>query len=205
MRGIVGAVRIVAGLALLATIVLQIADQLAHHAFLPGRYFAYFTIETALVDVVVLLAGGWWALRRSRDTALLTVVAMCTVVYAVVTTAVYNALLRDIHEAGYTSPDWMNEVLHVVIPLLLILDWILAPGRARLRLRALWWVVAYPLAWIAFTMLRGAADGWYPYPFLEPAGPHGIGGVVAYIVGLAAAMIVLALLATLRTRTKRLA
>ena len=76
---------------------------------------------------------------------------------------------------------------------------------ARLRLRALWWVVAYPVAWIAFTMLRGAADGWYPYPFLEPAGPHGIGGVVAYIVGLAAAMIVLALLATLRTRTKRLA
>ncbi|MGN6325499.1 Pr6Pr family membrane protein [Pseudolysinimonas sp.] len=202
MRRIVGAVRIVAGLALLATVVAQIADELAHAAFLPSRYFAYFTIQTALIDVVVLLVGGWWAVRRPRDTRLLTTVAMCTVVYAVVTTVVYNALLRGIVAPGYESPDWMNEMLHVVIPILLIVDWIVAPGRERLRGRAVWWIVAYPLAWIAFTMIRGGIDRWYPYPFLEPAGPNGVPGVVAYIVGLAAAMIALAFVAVLRTRPR---
>lgn len=199
MRRTVGAVRIVAGLALLATVVAQIADELAHDAFAPARYFAYFTIQTALIDVVVLLVGGWWAWRRPRDTRLLTIVALCTAVYAVVTTVVYNALLRGIVSPGYTSPDWMNEVLHVVVPILLILDWIVAPGRARLRWRDAWWIVAYPLAWIAFTMIRGAIDGWYPYPFLEPSGPNGVPGVAAYIVGLAVAMIGLAFLARFRT------
>jgi hypothetical protein len=200
MRRTVGAVRIVAGLVLLATIVAQIADELAHGAFLADRYFVYFTIQTALIGVVVLLAGGWWAWRRPRDTTLLTTVAMCAAVYAVVTTVVYNVLLRGIVESGYEPPDWMNEVLHVAIPVLLIVDWLVAPGRARLRWRTAWWIVVYPLAWIAFTMIRGAADGWYPYPFLEPDGPNGIPGVVAYIVGLALAMVGLAFLAVGRTR-----
>jgi len=200
-RRIVAAVRIVAGLALLATIVAQIADELAHGVLLADRYFVYFTIQTALIDVVVLLAGGWWARRRPRDTVLLTTVAMCTVGYAVVTTVVYNALLRGIVVEGYVPPDWMNEVLHVVIPTLLIVDWIVAPGRARLRWRAAWWVLVYPLAWILLTMIRGAIDGWYPYPFLEPDGPNGIPGVVAYIAGLALAMLGLAFLAVRRTRS----
>jgi hypothetical protein len=202
MRRAIGIVRIVAGVGLLLTIVLQIGDELAHGSYLPARYFAYFTIETALIDVVVLVAGGWWALRRPRDTRLLTTVAMCAVPYAIVTTVVYNLLLRGLPPDGYEPPDWMNEVLHVVIPALLIVDWLVAPGRARLRLRSLWWVVIYPLGWIAFTMVRGAIDGWYPYPFLEPTGPAGIPGVVAYVVGIAAAMVVLALGATLYTRLR---
>jgi len=202
MRRIVGAVRIVAGLALLATLIAQITDELAHAALLPSRYFAYFTIQTALIDIVVLLVGGWWSLRRPRDTGLLTTVAMCTVVYAIVTTVVYNVLLRGIASPGYHPPDWMNEMLHVVIPILLVVDWVVAPGRKRLRRRALWWIVAYPVAWVTFTMIRGAVDGWYPYPFLEPDGPRGVPGVVAYIVGLAIAMVGLAFLATLRTRLR---
>lgn len=202
MRRVIGAVRIVAGLGLLGTIVAQIADELAHGTFLPDRYFAYFTIQTALGDVLVLLAGGWWAVRRPRDTALLTTVAMCAVPYAVVTTAVYNLLLRGLPSVGYEPPDWMNEVLHVVVPALLVVDWILAPGRARLRLRASGWVLLYPAVWIASTMLRGAIDGWYPYPFLEPGGRAGVPGVVAYVAGLAVVMAALALLATLRTRRR---
>lgn len=203
MRRAIGVVRIVAGLGLLLTVVVQIGDELAHGAYEPTRYFAYFTIQTALIDVVVLVVGGWWALRHPHDTRLLTVAAMCAVPYAIVTTVVYNLLLRGIAPVGYEPPDWMNEVLHVVIPAVLIIDWIVAPGRARLRLRELWWVTPYPLAWVAFTMIRGAADGWYPYPFLEPGGPAGVPGVVLYVVGIAVVMIVLALLATLRTRASR--
>ena len=25
----------------------------------------------------------------------------------------------------------------------------------------------YPLAWLAFTLVRGALIGWYPYPFVD--------------------------------------
>jgi len=59
--------------------------------------------------------------------------------------------------------------MHVWFPIYIALDWLLAPGRPRLRWSALGVVVSYPLAWLAFTLIRGAVDGWYPYPFLDPA------------------------------------
>lgn len=200
MRRTIAVIRIVAGIALLATVGYEISDDLAHHAFDPSDYFAYFTIETALADVVVLLVGGWWAMRHARDSVLLSTAAMCIAVYAVITTVVYNALLRGLADSGYQGPDWINEVLHVAIPILLILDWIVAPGRAPLRWRQTWWVLLYPLAWIVFTMVRGAIDAWYPYPFLVPGGAGGVAGVVEYIAGLAVAMVALGLLAVQRTR-----
>ena len=29
------------------------------------------------------------------------------------------------------------------------------------------WAFAWPLAWVAYTFVRGAVTGWYPYPFLD--------------------------------------
>lgn len=61
----------------------------------------------------------------------------------------------------------------------------------------MWWVLLYPLAWVAFTVIRGILTNWWPYPFLDPAGPNGVGGVVAYIVGIAAFMSLNAFIALL--------
>ncbi|WP_309620738.1 Pr6Pr family membrane protein, partial [Salinibacterium sp.] len=63
------------------------------------------------------------------------------------------------------------------------LDWLLSPGRPALRWTGLRYVVIYPLAWVAFTMLRGAATGWFPYPFLEPS--TGALSISVYVVGIA--------------------
>ena len=41
------------------------------------------------------------------------------------------------------------------------------------------WLV-YPILWVRLTLLRGAVDGWYPYPFLDPA--DGGYGMVAIVV-----------------------
>ena len=50
-----------------------------------------------------------------------------------------------------------------------MLDWIVDPPTDRLSLRdGLLWLV-FPLVWTALTLVRGAVDGWYPYPFLDPA------------------------------------
>ena len=43
--------------------------------------------------------------------------------------------------------------------------------------------LAYPLVWTALTLARGASDGWYPYPFLNPAnGGYGQVAVTAVAV-----------------------
>jgi hypothetical protein len=49
-----------------------------------------------------------------------------------------------------------------------VADWFADPPQVRLTIRdAVVWLV-YPIAWTAFTIGRGAVDGWYPYPFLDP-------------------------------------
>ena len=85
-----------------------------------------------------------------------------------------------------TAVVWVDRVLHRVLPLVLMLDWLIDPPTTRLNWRrALWWL-AYPAVWLAYTMIRGALTGRYPYPFLDPAnGGYGIVAVycAAILVG----------------------
>ena len=48
----------------------------------------------------------------------------------------------------------------------------------------------FPLLWTAWTMVFGAVDGWYPYPFLDPD-EEGWGAVVVAIAGITAFFLVL--------------
>lgn len=182
-RRVLGAIRIVVGLFVLVTITIQIADRLLNNAFDPGEYFSYFTIQSCLITIVVLLVGGVMALHRRQDTVLYTSVRVSIVAYAVVTAGVYNLLLRSVPYEGFQGLQWPNEILHVWIPLFIALDWLLSPGRPALPWSALRIPIIYPVLWLAFTLIRGAFTATYPYPFIDPA-TAGWGSVVAYIVGL---------------------
>ena len=75
---------------------------------------------------------------------------------------------------------WVDVVLHKIFPIVVVLDWIIDPPQTRMSWRdGLLWL-AFPLVWTGFTLVRGAIDGWYPYPFLDPA--HGGYGTVAVVV-----------------------
>jgi hypothetical protein len=41
--------------------------------------------------------------------------------------------------------------------------------------------LVYPAVWTIVILIRGATDGWVPYPFLDPA--QGYGVVAIYCVG----------------------
>lgn len=204
-RRVTGILRLLAGGLVLAAIIEQIVDLLINGEFEPQKYFTYFTIDSSMINVVVLVVGGVLALKWARDPELYTAVRMSAVAYAVVTAAVYNILLRNIPPTGFVGVQWPNEVEHVWIPLYIALDWLLAPGRARLSFSRLWLVVSFPVAWCAFTLIRGAITGFYPYPFIDPTGAGGYPSVIAYILGLSAFIILLAtgIIAISRTRRSR--
>jgi len=185
-RRTVGVLRIAAAALVLAAIITQIADQLIAGVFVPSEYFSYFTVESSMMNVVVLAAGGYLALRFKRDTVLYTGVRMATVSYAIVTGVVYNLLLRGLPPTGYVGIPWPKEVEHVWIPIYILIDWLFATGRAQLAWKWVWAAIAYPLVWCAFTLVRGAATDWYPYPFLNPNEPGGWPSVIMYILGIAA-------------------
>jgi len=200
MRRLVGAVRLLAGVGLLATIVIQINDRVVNNAFDPWEYFSYFTIETSLMNIVVFIVGGVLAFRLSRDTELFTTVRMATLTYAIITAGVYNLLLRNVPYNGFQGLSWPNEVIHVWIPILIVLDWLISPGRPALSWKALRVVMIYPLLWLAYSLVRGAvSNGIYPYPFLDPA-TAGWGSVIAYIVALSLVLLGLAALAIVYSR-----
>jgi hypothetical protein len=189
----VGILRIAAAGIVLATVVIQIADRLLNNAFDPAEYFSYFTIQSGLINIVVLAVGGAMALRSPRDTVLYTGIRLSTVAYAVVTAGVYNLLLRYVPYEGFQGLQWPNEVLHVWVPLFIVLDWLLSPGRAAVPWSTLRIAIGYPVAWLAFTLVRGAFTSVYPYPFLDPA-TAGWASVAAYIVGLSAFILAIAAL-----------
>ena len=86
-------------------------------------------------------------------------------------------------------------MLHVVGPLLMVIDWLFAPGRRRLEWKRIWIIVIFPLVWAVYTMIRGplafndvaGIPTWYPYPFLNPANSaEGYVSVAFYVVLIAA-------------------
>jgi len=184
-RRVVGTLRIVAAAAVLAAIVTQIVSRVAGGVFDPAEYFSFFTIQSGLINIVTLAVGGVMALRLSRDTVAYTTVRASVVAYAVVTGIVYNLLLRGAPERELVGQQWPTEILHVVAPIVIVLDWLLSPGRPALPWSALRVALVYPVAWLAYTLLRGGVTGLYPYPFIDPA-TDGWGSVIAYIVGLTA-------------------
>lgn len=151
-----------------------------------ANFFSFFTIQANLLSVVSLVLGATWLLRGG-DSARIAVLRLSVATYMATTGVVYNLLLRGIElPQGQTVP-WSNEVLHVVAPVLLVLDWLLAPGRRRVGWRAIGAVVAFPIVWAVYTLVRGPIVGWYPYPFLDPAlAPTGYASVAFYVVLIAA-------------------
>lgn len=60
-----------------------------------------------------------------------------------------------------------DKLLHVVVPIMAVLGWLAFGPRPRISLRVVLLAVIWPVAWLAYTLLLGAATGWYPYPFVD--------------------------------------
>jgi len=141
------------------------------------NYFSYFTILSNLIGATLLLVGvvRWRTPRSDRIDRL----RGGAVVYLMVTFIVFALLLADT-DVDLSIP-WVNSVLHEIIPIVIVIDWLIDPPTARLTNRqGLLWL-SFPAAWIVYALVRGAIVGRYPYPFLDPAN-GGYGTVAVYVV-----------------------
>lgn len=154
---------------------------MARAGFHPANHFSYFTVLSNVFGAAVF---GACLVGRVPDA-----VRGAATTYLITTGVVYALLLRDV---DVQTPAYGNVALHVLMPVLAVVDWIAFPPATRLGwgvVRA--WLV-FPVAYLAYTLLRGPLVGWYPYPFLDPRGPGGYGAValscvlVAAVIGAAA-------------------
>jgi len=188
---------LLAGVSVLVALSGQITEQVLVGSFRPERYFSYFTIQTSLINIAVLLLTGLHGLRSARDYRHWTAIRAHIVSYAVITGVVYNLLLRNIPaEPGMpVLQQWPNDITHVWIPLYLVLDWLVNPERSYLSWKALSAGIIFPVFWLGFALVRGQLTGWYPYSFINPAGELGVPGQLAH-VGVMGLIIILTLVAT---------
>ena len=89
----------------------------------------------------------------------------------------FAVLLSGLQESPDTHIGWVDFVVHKLIPIVVVPDWLIDPPRHRLSITtALLWLT-YPTIWLAYTLIRGANTDWYPYPFVD-ANQLGYGGVL---------------------------
>lgn len=203
MRALFVVVRVAGALAIIAAMVAQLARShevwtrlgIRHIENLFVNFFSYFTIDSNVGAVVVFAIGAVLLLRRRDDPRWFGILRACVTAYMATTGIVYNMLLRGVNVSEGQVVPWSNEILHVVGPLLVVADWLLAPGRPRLGWRTIGWVVSFPIVWALYTMIRGPIAysdiaqrrTWYPYPFLDPGlAPEGYVSVAFYILLIAA-------------------
>lgn len=204
MRKTLPYIRLATAFALLSSVIYQVTDRLLNNVFRPGEYFAYFTIQTSLIAAAVLAVSGMRELRGVADTKALNLAKLSVSSYAIVVAVVYNALLRGTvvqpgdPDYGYDWPVLPNEILHVWAPIFIVLDFALTKTTTKLKFKQIFWILVFPMAWLAFTIIRGIITDWWAYWFLNPNLEAGVGGVAVFIMiivvfGLVSASISLAL------------
>lgn len=157
-------------------------------------WISYFTIWSNIVVAVVLTAlalrPAWFA-RPGTSGAIWRALRLDSVVMIVVTGVVYNLLLAT---AGKTGIDAVsNSLLHVVVPLLTLIVWIIAGPRDLIQGSTLGLFLVLPLAWAAFALIRGQVVGAYPYPFLDVA-TNGWASVLVFLAVIVVVAVLLALI-----------
>jgi hypothetical protein len=154
----------------------QFAKLNGNASFSPGNFFGFFTIQSNILAATVLVLTA--LIRRNERSRLFDAVRGAATFYITITGVVFALLLSGLQEELDTHIAFVNFVVHYLIPVVMVVDWILDPPRHRLgpRIAAAW--LAYPLVWFAYTLVRGSRVDWYPYPFVDVA-RHGYDGVLA--------------------------
>lgn len=183
-RGLLALFRLVFGLLTFFAIGFQLKTLADEGRLDLVNYFSYFTILSNLIGATLLLIGA--ARWRSPRSARIDLLRGGAVVYLTVTFIVFALLLSNT-DVDLAIP-WVNSVLHEIIPVVVVMDWLMDPPRVRLTHRqGLLWL-SFPAAWIVYVLIRGAIVGKYPYPFLDPAN-GGYVSVAIYCVAILVLML----------------
>jgi hypothetical protein len=141
------------------------------------RYFSYFTILTNILVAVALT----WPQRPAVVAGIATSISLVCIVY--------NLVLRQLwHPTGLQLI--ADEMEHVVMPAIFVAYWLVLTPKGQLRWNQVAWWALYPIVYLLLVLARGAASGFYPYPFIDVSALaygrallNGV-GVLAVFVGL---------------------
>jgi hypothetical protein len=164
-KQIIASYRLLTSLLVAAAVITQLVYGLHNiTGFTATNFFSFFTIQSNIIGAVVFGITGYAALQNHTVERLAYLRGAATL-YMTITGIIYVLLLSN---ADVQTPlPWVNLTLHYIFPVIIVIDWLFDNPARRIRFKkALVWLV-FPLLYAAYSFIRGAATGWYPYPFLN--------------------------------------
>jgi len=153
-------------------------------------FFSYFTVLSNVGAAVVLAV---LAVRPDLGTdARFVPVRGAITLYMTITFLVYNLLLAPASADVGLTANWVDLVVHVVGPLVVILDWVVDPPGQRPPGRVVAGWLVFPAVYFAYSLIRGPIVDWYPYPFLDPD-EHSYLVIAVYAIVILALFVLVAL------------
>lgn len=166
-------------------------------------WLSFFTTQS---NILVLVAAVLLAAQTRPFDSRMALLRLSRLVGISITFVVNLVVLRPI-TADLYSGIWVvtDFLLHYLTPVMAVGGWLWFEPRPSMRWRTFQGFLIWPSVWLAYTFVRGAMIGWYPYPFLD-AGQLGYpkaltATAVVLLVGVAAAAGFVALDRGLAART----
>jgi len=151
--------------AVIGQFILMIENRVAPILETTIRFFSFFTILTnTLVAVYFTLSyfnnkNKLIALNKPGTLTAITI-------YITVVGLVYQIVLRQLWQPEGLQKI-VNEMLHTLIPLLVILFWYLYENKSTIKYPAIFKWLIYPSVYLVYILIRGNFSGFYPYPFVD--------------------------------------
>lgn len=184
MRLLMATVRILFAILGSAAVIATFNASAARATINPFNFFGYFTIQSNIAFIVILAITAIVGFTGRSQSRSLVLARGCIATYMIIVGVVYNTLLTTVDVNVYVP--WANDVVHTVLPIYALVDWILFGDRPALAWRRYWVVLVYPIVWLVVVLIRVGTDGMSFYPFLNYRNPAlGGGGVAVYCVGIA--------------------
>jgi hypothetical protein len=153
------------------------------------NFFSYFTNLSNIFAAIVLIIGALYLIQRRKPTATDDIIRGTAVAAMALVGIVFSILLRN-EDLGSLLP-WVNTVVHYIMPVVMVLDWLYQPPKTRLAVKQIAFWLIFPFLYLAYSMIRGSIVGWYAYPFINPTKVGGYGVVALYCLAILAAFLLL--------------
>ncbi|WP_392560168.1 Pr6Pr family membrane protein [Orbus mooreae] len=132
-----------------------------------GRLIFYYSFFTVLTNLMLAASCLTLAIKPTCSSTFFSVIRLNGLVGVLITIIIYNILLRGVHRPPTLLLQLANESLHVVIPILGLLTWLIYGPFARITLKIVLYSFCSFLLYAIYIFVRGHITGQYPYPFIN--------------------------------------
>ena len=130
------------------------------------RFISFFTILTNSLVAIYFTLTVLKLDNRLRNKLDKPGTLTAVTIYITVVGLVYQILLRHIWEPKGLQMI-IDEMLHTIIPFLVILFWIYFENKKSIAYNQIPKWLIYPFTYLVFILIRGHFSGFYPYPFVD--------------------------------------